>query len=43
MNKSKLEPRPIEVPDRTYQPSRKELGEDLRLKGTFEDAMKALV
>lgn len=43
MNKAKLEPRTIEVSDRTYQPSRKELREDLRLKGTFEEAMKALV
>lgn len=43
MNNLKPEPRTIEIPDRSYQPSRKELREDLRLKGTFEDAMKALV
>ncbi|MCY4531178.1 MAG: hypothetical protein OXC84_02415 [Gammaproteobacteria bacterium] len=33
----------IDVPDPSYQPTRKELQEDLRLKGTFEDAVKALV
>ena len=33
----------IEVPDSSYQPTRKELHEDLRLKGTFEQAVKALV
>ena len=33
----------MEVSDRTYQPSHAELREDLRLKGTFEDAMKELV
>ena len=32
-----------EVPDRSYQPSRSELREDLRLKGTIEEPMKALV
>ena len=36
-------PRMIEVPDPSYQPSRAELRADLRLKGTFEDAIKALV
>ena len=40
-NKSK--PRPVEVPHPSYQPTAKELREDLRLKGTFEDAVKALL
>ena len=33
----------VEVPHRDYQPTAKELREDLRLKGTFEEAIKALV
>ena len=33
----------VEVPPTDYQPTAKELREDLRLKGTFEDAIKALV
>ena len=33
----------VRVPHPSYQPSAKELREDLRLKGTFEDAVKALV
>ena len=33
----------IDVLDSSYQPNRKELQEDLRLKGTFEQAVKALV
>ncbi len=37
------EPRIVDVVDPSYQPSRAELREDLRLKGTFEDAIKALV
>ena len=36
-------PRIVEVADRSYQPSCAELREDLRLKGPFEKAMKALV
>lgn len=36
-------PRTVEMTDRSYQPSRAELRDDLRLKGTFEEAMKALV
>ena len=36
-------PKTVEVPDPSYQPSRSELREDLRLKGTFADAVKALV
>ena len=33
----------IEVPHPSYQPTAKELREDLRLKGTFRDAVKALL
>ena len=33
----------VSVPHPSYQPTAKELGEDLRLKGQFEDAVKALV
>ena len=33
----------VEVPDPSYQPSRAELREDLRLKGTFKEAVEALV
>ena len=33
----------VEVPHPAYQPTAKELREDLRLKGTFEDSIKALV
>ena len=36
-------PRTVDVPHPSYQPTAKELREDLRLKGTFEDAVKALV
>ena len=36
-------PREVEVPHPSYQPTVKELREDLRLKGQFEDAVKALV
>ena len=36
--------RPIlRVPHPSYQPTAQELREDLRLKGRFEDAVKALV
>ena len=36
--------RPIaRVPHPSYQPSAQELRDDLRLKGQFEDAVKALV
>ena len=37
------QPRTVDVVDPTYQPSRAELREDLRLKGTFQGAIKALV
>ena len=33
----------VEVPHPSYQPNTRELNEDLRLKGTFQDAIKALV
>ncbi len=38
-----VKPRPITLVHQSYQPSAKELREDLRLKGRFEDAVKALV
>ena len=33
----------VSVPHPSYQPTAKELREDLRLTGQFEDAVKALV
>ena len=36
-------PKKVGVPHPSYQPSAQELREDLRLNGTFEDAIKALV
>ncbi len=33
----------VKVPDPSYQPNAQELKEDLRLKGTFQDAIKALL
>ena len=36
-------PRAVEVPHPVYQPTAKELRDDLRLNGTFKDAVKALV
>ncbi len=35
--------REVKVPHPSYQPNARELKEDLRLKGTFEDAVKALL
>ena len=43
MPKNPPKPPGVEVPHTDYQPTAKELREDLRLKGTFEDAIKALV
>ena len=43
MTKPTKPPPTVQVPHPSYQPSAKELREDLRLKGTFEDAVKALV
>ena len=39
----KPKPPVVEIPDQSYQPSVKDLNEDIRLPGTFEDAVKALV
>ena len=33
----------VEVPHPSYQPNARELKEDLRLEGTFADAIRALV
>ena len=33
----------VKVPHPSYQPNARELKDDLRLEGTFEDAIKALV
>ena len=43
MKQREREPREVEVPDPSYQPNAEELRQDLRLQGTFEDAIKALV
>ena len=43
MKPREREPREVEVPDSSYQPNAEELRQDLRLQGTFEDAIKALV
>ena len=49
LNAMKREPdgtpklREIDMPHHSYQPSAAELRADLRLSGTFEDAIKALV
>ena len=43
MRKNPPKPPVVEVPHTDYQPTAKELRGDLRLKGTFEDAIKALV
>ena len=40
---NKPKPREVEIPDPAYQPSRAELAEDLRLEGTFEEAITALL
>ena len=37
------DPFEVEVPHPSYQPNVRELNEDLRLKGTFRDAIKALL
>lgn len=33
----------IDVPSSSYQPSKEELQKDLRMPGTFKDAIKAIV
>ncbi len=42
MNKNS-KPRTVDIVHPSYQPNAKELAEDLRLEGTFEEAIKALV
>ena len=42
MKQQERKPRDVEVPDPSCQPTAEELRQDLRLKGTFEDAIKAL-
>ena len=36
-------PREVEIVHSSYQPSKAELEEDMRIDATFEDAIKALV
>ena len=43
MTKPTTPPPTVQVPHPSYQPTATELREDLRLKGRFEDAVKALV
>ena len=38
-----LQKEEVEVPHPSYQPTAQELREDLRLKGTFEGGIKALL
>ena len=42
MSQTKLEPREIELVHPSYQPSKAELEEDLRVDATFEEAVRAL-
>ena len=39
----KLEPRIIELPHHSYQPSVAELNEDMRVDATFEELVKAVL
>ena len=39
----KPDPPVVDLPEKTYQPSVAELREPIRLPGTFEDAINALV
>lgn len=39
----KPKPRIVELPDSSYQPSKAEMEEPIRLEGTFEDLARALV
>ncbi len=41
--KESKKPKIVELVKSTYQPSRAELREDLRLQGTFKEAIQALV
>ena len=43
MPKNPPKPPVVEVPHTDYQPTAKELRDDLRLEGMFEDAVKALL
>ena len=43
MTKKPDEAPTVDIADPSYQPSRAELQEDLRLKGTFKKAIQALV
>ena len=43
MNQKKTEPREVKIVHPSYQPSRAELREDLRVDATFEEGMRALV
>ena len=43
MRKPPTPPPTVQVPHPSYQPTAKELSEDLRPQGDFEDAIKALV
>ena len=42
MSQTKPEPREIELAHPSYQPSKAELEEDLRVDATFEEAVQAL-
>lgn len=42
MNRTKPEPREVELLHPSYQPSKAELEEDLRVDATFEEAVQAL-
>ena len=42
MNPKPANPRPVEIVRPTYQPSKAELEEDLRVEATFEEAVQAL-
>ena len=37
------DPKGVEVPDPSYQPTAAELREDLRVNATFEEAVKSVV
>ena len=43
MRLKQRKPRTVEVPDRSYRPSRAGLREDVRFKGAFGEAMTVLV
>ena len=43
MNKTKQKKRKVKIVDSSYQPSKAELNEDMRVQATFEEAIDALV